>query len=111
LGAATTGPVLGLGVLHVMALGALLLVTLALGRLRPVVVLRLLGAPAAVRLAPLLRGGVAVLESAEPRLLPGKVFLGARPRAGVGSLLLVGRAVGMPSSEGRCPYPSYASLC
>ena len=42
---------------------------LALGRLRAVVVLRLLRA-AAVRIAPLLRGGLAVLEPAEPGLLP-----------------------------------------
>ncbi len=112
----------------VLAVGTLLLVPLVLGRTRPVVVLRLLGAPGAVRLAPLIRGLLpvllvltlpvrialavrlaggllAVLVTAVPRLLPGKVLLGARPGAGLRALLLVvgvgGRAVGIPSSEGR----------
>lgn len=91
---------------------ALLLVPLALGRLRPVVVLRLLRAAGAVGLAPLLGGLVAVavrgllavrlglavavgrglLAIPVPpvlRLLPGEVLLGTRPGARLGALLLV----------------------
>lgn len=78
-----------------------LLVLLAVGRLRlPVVVLRLARPGGRVRLAPLLRGRLAVLEAAETRLLPGQVLLGTRPGAGFRSLLLVLLVFGVGRADG-----------
>lgn len=76
----------------VVALVPLLLVLLALGRLRlPVVVLGLPG------------GGVrvAVLEAAEPRLLPGQVLLRTRPGTGLRALLLMLLVFGVGGADVR----------